>query len=60
MSSVSPNYQITIILIAETRLAGDEGPDIGHRGSASFKHGAKKEKKMLHFIRIRNVALVPK
>ncbi len=59
MSSVSPNYQITIILIAETRVAGDEA-DIGHRVSASFKHGAKKEKKMLHFIRIRNVALVPK
>ncbi len=43
MSSVSPNCQITIILIAETRLAGDEGPDIGHRVSASFKHGAKKD-----------------
>ncbi len=49
MSFVSPNCQITIILIAETRLAGDEGPDIGHCGSASFKHGAKKEKKIVTF-----------
>ncbi len=45
MSSLSPNCQIIILLIAETRLAGDEGPDKGHHGSASFKHDAKKEKK---------------
>lgn len=57
MSSLSPNCHI-ILLIAETRFAGDEGQDKGHHGSASFKHDAKKKKK--NSIRFRNVALVPK
>lgn len=46
MSSLSPNCHI-ILLIAETRFAGDEGQDKGHHGSASFKHDAKKKKKIL-------------